>query len=152
VRLAARTRRPVSGERRAAAVWAERPTGVSGCTVATASTNCATKPTQADLLYPQVSYITTNPNQGGHTAIPIFGVPIPQAQQNYLDGKPQKWDLLAVTSEETINDCLGQPWKNPFLLDITNDQAPWPIAVLNVGQFPGDFCGKGSRFGVHENR
>jgi hypothetical protein len=123
---------------------------LTGCTVPTASPNCANSPTQADLLYPQVSYITTNPNQGGHTSIPIFGVPIPAAQQNYLDGKPQKWDLLAVTSEETINNCLGQPWKNPFLIDITNDETPWPIAVLDVPQFPGDFCAKGSRFGVHE--
>jgi hypothetical protein len=123
---------------------------LEGCKVPGASPQCAAHPTQADLLYPQISYITTNPNQGGHTAIPIFGVPIPEAQQNYLDGKPQRWDLMAVTSEETTNDCWGQPWKNPTLLDITDDRAPWPIAVLSVGQFPGDFCAKGSRFGVHE--
>jgi hypothetical protein len=123
---------------------------LNGCTVPGASPRCATRPTQADLLYPQISYITTNPNQGGHTAIPIFGVPVPEAQQNYLDGKPQRWDLLAVTSEDTTNDCLGQPWKNPFLIDITDDRAPWPIATLDVGQFPGNFCAKGSRFGVHE--
>lgn len=123
---------------------------LAGCKTAGASPNCATSPTQADLLYPQVSYITMNPNQGGHTAVPIFGVPIPEAQQNYLDGKPQRWDLLAVTSEETVNDCFGQPWKNPFLLDITDDRAPWPIATLAVGQYPGDFCAKGARFGTHE--
>ena len=123
---------------------------LTGCTVPTASPNCANSPTQADLLYPQVGYITSNPNQGGHTSIPIFGVPIPEEQQNYLDGKPQKWDLLAVTSEDTTNNCLPQSWKNSVLIDITNDQAPWPIATLDVPQFPGDFCAKGSRFGVHE--
>lgn len=123
---------------------------LDGCTVQGASPQCATRPTQADLLYPQISYVTTNPNQGGHTAIPIFGVPVPEEQKNYLDGKPQRWDLLAVTSEETTNDCIGQPWKNPFLLDLTDDRAPWPIATLDIGQFPGDFCAKGSRFGVHE--
>lgn len=123
---------------------------LTGCTVRGASAQCATRPTQADLLYPQVSYITTNPNQGGHTAIPIFGVPVPEAQKNYLDGKPQRWDLMAVTSEETTNDCIGQPWKNPTLIDITDDRAPWPIATLDVGQHPGNFCAKGSRFGVHE--
>jgi len=123
---------------------------LDGCTVPGASPRCATAPTHSDLLYPQISYITTNPNQGGHTAIPIFGIPIPQVQQNYLDGKPQRLDLMAVTSEETTNNCFGQPWKNPGLIDITDDRTPWPIAVLNVGQFPGDFCAKGSRFGVHE--
>jgi hypothetical protein len=123
---------------------------LTGCKSPGASPQCAARPTQADLLYPQISYITTNPNQGGHTAIPIFGVPIPEAQRNYLDGKPQRWDLLVVTSEDTTNDCLGQPWKNPTLIDITDDRAPWPIATLDVGQFPGNFCAKGSRFGVHE--
>ncbi len=126
---------------------------LNGCNPAVnpdASPNCATSPTQADLLYPQVSYVSTNPNQGGHTAIPIFGIPIPEEQQNFLDGTPQKWNLLAVTSEDTTNDCFGQPWKNPWLLDITNDVAPWPIATLPVGQFPGNFCAKGSRFGTHE--
>ena len=123
---------------------------LTGCTIPGASPQCATRPTQADLLYPQISYITTNPNQGGHTAIPIFGVPIPEAQQNFLDGKPQRWDLMATTSEDTTNDCISQAWKNPSLLDVTDDRAPWPIATLAVGQFPGDFCAKGSRFGVHE--
>lgn len=123
---------------------------LAGCTVPGASAQCATRPTQAELLYPQVSSITMNPNQGGHTAIPIFGVPIPEAQQNFLDGKPQRWDLMAATSEDTTNDCFGQPWKNPFLIDITDERTPWPIAVLPVGQFPGKFCAKGSRFGSHE--
>ena len=37
---------------------------LTGCTVPGASANCANSPTQADLLYPQISYTTTNPNQG----------------------------------------------------------------------------------------
>jgi hypothetical protein len=45
---------------------------------------------------------------------------------------------------------LRQPWKNPFIIDITNDRAPWPISTPTVGQFPGNFCAKGSRFGTHE--
>ena len=57
---------------------------------------------------------------------------------------------MGVTSEETTNDCLMQPWKNPQLLDITDERAPWPITTLAVGQFPGNFCAKGSGFGVHE--
>ena len=123
---------------------------LTGCTVSADPTDCPNNPSQADLLYPQISYTTTNPNQGGHTSIPIFGVPIPQAQENFLDGTPQKYDLLAVTSEDTTNDCLGQPWKNAQLLDITNDLAIWPISSMTVGQFPGDFCAKGARFGTHE--
>ena len=88
-----------------------------------ASGDCAEFPTQSDLLYPQISYLTMKPSQGGHTSIPIFGVPIPQTQANFtkspLAGTPQTWDLLAITSEQTANDCAPQDWKNPWLLDIT---------------------------------
>ncbi|MFZ3238431.1 MAG: hypothetical protein WA184_24055, partial [Stellaceae bacterium] len=28
--------------------------------------------------------------------------------------------------------------------------AIWPISSMTVGQFPGDFCAKGARFGTHE--
>jgi hypothetical protein len=134
---------------------------LDGCTVSS-NRNCTTSPTQGDLLYPQISYITMKPSQGGHTSIPIFGVPIPQTQTNFVAssvaGTPQTWDLLAITSEQTANDCAPQDWKNPTLLDITPTvnangnltQAIWPVASLPLGQFPGDFCEKGARFGIHE--
>ena len=115
-----------------------------------ASANCANSPTQADLLYPQISYITTNPLDGGHTFIPIFGVPIPQEQQNFLTGAPVSLDLAINLSEQTANDCAPQKWKNPSVIDISNELAPWPISTATVGQFPGDFCAKGARFGTHE--
>jgi hypothetical protein len=123
---------------------------LTGCTAPTASANCANSPTQADLLFPQISYITMQPNQGGHTLFPFSGVPIAQEQENFLDGGPQKWDLMVNLSEDTTNDCFGQPWKNPSIIDITDERAPWPLSTPNVGQFPGDFCAKGARFGTHE--
>jgi hypothetical protein len=115
-----------------------------------ASADCANSPTQADLLYPQISYITLNPLDGGHTFIPIFGVPIPQEQQNFLTGEPVSLDLAINLSEQTANNCAPQKWKNPSIIDISNELAPWPISTATVGQFPGDFCGKGARFGTHE--
>lgn len=115
-----------------------------------ASPHCANDPTQADLLYPQISYLTQNPQDGGHTFVPIFGVPIPQAQQNFLDGSPERLDLAVNMSEDTTNDCLGQKWKNPSILDISNLKTPYPISTATVGQFPGNFCAKGARFGTHE--
>jgi hypothetical protein len=115
-----------------------------------ASANCANSPTQADLLYPQISYLTQNPLDGGHTFIPIFAVPIPQEQQNFLTGAPVKMDLAINLSEQTANDCAPQKWKNPSIIDISNELAPYPISTATVGQFPGDFCAKGARFGTHE--
>ena len=122
---------------------------LAGCTVSTASPNCATKPTQADMLYPQVSFITMNPREGAHDANPIFGVPIPEEQTNFLHGVPQKWNLLISTSEATAVNCDGIAAHNATLLNITDDRTPWPISTLNVPQFPGNFCAKGGRFGAH---
>jgi hypothetical protein len=114
-----------------------------------ASKDCAGNPTQADLLWPQVSWITMNPENGGHSSMPIFNVPIPEEQTNYLNGAPQSKSLLFVSSEGTANNCFGQAPHEAWILDIASETTPWPIASLNVPQFPGDFCGKGARFGAH---
>jgi hypothetical protein len=36
-----------------------------------------------------------------------------------------------------------------FLVDISNEATPWPVSTFHVGETPGDFCGKGGRFGAH---
>jgi hypothetical protein len=122
---------------------------LNGCKLPTASKDCATNPTQAEMLYPQVSYVAMNRENGGHTAMPILGVPLPEQQANYGDGTPQKKNLLIVASEETANNCRGQQPHEAWILDITDETAPWPIASLNVPPMPGDFCNKGARFGAH---
>ena len=114
-----------------------------------ASPNCANSPTQADLLWPQISWITMNPENGGHSSMPIFNVPIPEEQTNFLNGQPQSKSLLFVSSEGTANNCYGQAPHEAWIVDISSEATPWPIATLNVPQFPGNFCGKGARFGAH---
>jgi hypothetical protein len=54
-----------------------------------------------------------------------------------------------VSSEGTANNCFGQAPHDSWILDIANEQTPWPMATLSVPQFPGNFCGKGARFGAH---
>jgi hypothetical protein len=126
---------------------------LGGCNPAvnpSASPNCATYPTEADLLFPQVSYITMNPTEGGHNATPIFNVPIPEEQQNYLNGQPQSWNIDIVTSEAGGPlACENEAPHDAYIMDITNISTPWPIATLNVPQFPGDFCHRSARFGAH---
>jgi hypothetical protein len=114
-----------------------------------ASLHCTTSPTQSDLLWPQVSWITMNPENGAHSSMPVFNVPIPEEQSGFLDGTPQSKSLLFVSSEGTANNCFGQAPHDAWILDIANEQTPWPMATLNVPQFPGNFCGKGARFGAH---
>jgi hypothetical protein len=122
---------------------------LTGCTLPTASPHCATNPTQAELLYPQVGVIAMNPENGGHSSMPVLGVPMPQTQAHFADGAPQKKDLLIVSSEDTANNCFGQAPHDAWILDITNDATPWPMATLTVPQEPGDFCNRGARFGAH---
>jgi hypothetical protein len=122
---------------------------LSGCTLPTASPNCATRPTQAEMLYPQVGVITMNREQGGHSSMPVLGVPMPAEQAHFADGSPQKKNLLIVSSEATANNCFGQAMHGTWILDISDEAAPWPIATLNVPQSPGDFCNKGARLGAH---
>jgi hypothetical protein len=122
---------------------------LTGCTLPTASPHCATNPTQAELLYPQVGVIAMNPENGGHSSMPVLGVPMPQTQAHFANGSPQKKDLLIVSSEDTANNCFGQAPHDAWILDITNDATPWPITTLTVPQEPGDFCEKGARFGAH---
>jgi hypothetical protein len=114
-----------------------------------ASANCANSPTQEDLLFPQISYVTMNPENGGHSSMPVYNVPIPEEQSGWANGKPQSKNLLLVASEGTANNCFGEAPHDSWILDISAETSPWPMATLSVPQQPGDFCGKGGRFGAH---
>jgi hypothetical protein len=118
----------------------------------TAFTN-ALKPTTEEMLAPQVGTIVMSPDQGAHTAMPMYGVPIPGFQSHSV---LKTRDLLVVASEQGRGDrCKPGPGGNRpaphlgFLLDITNEPTPWPLATFHVPENPGDFCGRGGRFGAH---
>jgi hypothetical protein len=104
------------------------------------------RPTREDLLAPQVGVIKMSRDQGGHSAFPIFGVPIPEFQ-GFARYKTR--DLLIVTSEADTNQACTTAPHMAFILDITDETAPWPISTLRVPEMPGDFCGKGGPFGAH---
>jgi hypothetical protein len=111
------------------------------------------RPTTEEMLAPQVGFIIMSPDQGAHTALPMYGVPIPGFQGHTV---LKKRDLLVVPSEQGRGDHCnpGPNGDRPaphfaFLLDITVEAAPWPLATFRVPENPGDFCGKGGRFGAH---
>ena len=115
------------------------------------------KPTDEEMLAPQVGVIVMSPDQGAHTVLPMFGVPIPGFQGHKL---LQKRDLLVVASESSRSDNCGAsfPQENDrpaphlaFLLDITNEATPWPLSTFRVQETQGDYCGRGGRFGAHSS-
>ena len=111
------------------------------------------KPTTEEMLAPQVGFLTMSPDQGAHTTFPIFAEPIPEFQ-GHVALKTR--DLLVVPSESARGDhCSPGPAGDragphlAFLVDISNEATPWPIATFRVPETPGDYCGKGGRFGTH---
>lgn len=99
----------------------DREKVLKGCTLKTASANCATSPTQAEMLAPQLGFFTL-PGltlQGGHTSFPIFGEE---------DGKRR--DLMLVSSEEGGNECTaGSAPHALWLYDITDPANARQISV-----------------------
>ena len=115
-------------------------------------------PTDEEMLAPQVGYIVMSPDQGAHTTMPIFDVPVPGFQGHQI---LQKRDLLLVSSEAGRSDNCGAnypPEENnrpaphlAWLLDITNEATPWPLSTLRVQETQGDYCARGGRHGVHSS-
>ena len=115
------------------------------------------KPTDAELLQSQIGAIYMPGAEGGHSSVPIYGIPLKQ-YANFASNTVR--DILALSSEETDNRCQGAPHLL-YLLDITPtigqggstsaEQHPWPISTITVDDFSGrpNFCSRGTRFGVH---
>jgi hypothetical protein len=115
------------------------------------------KPTDAELLQGQIGVIYMPGAEGGHSAMPIYGIPLKQ-YKNFTNNNVR--DVLAVSSEETDNRCTGSPHLM-YLLDITSkigqggstsaEQHPWPMSTVTVDDFSArpNFCSRGTRFGVH---
>jgi hypothetical protein len=93
---------------------------LKGCTLASASANCATSPTEAEILAPQTGFFSL-PGlglQGGHSSFPIFGEE---------DGKAR--NLLLVVSEAGGNECpAGSAPHAAWLYDITDEAHPKQIS------------------------
>src|ERR1700759_754748 len=98
-----------------------------------------------------------SPNEGGHTSFPVYGVPLTHFSK-FTNNTVR--DLIAVTSEETDNQCTGSPhWG--YLADATQaisqgaattaEQHPMIISTMAVNEdaTKPDFCTRGTRFGAH---
>src|SRR5258707_10986434 len=55
----------------------------------------------------------------------------------FNDTAPSEIYPLSLPGSLPITPHLG------FLLDITHEPTPWPLATFHVPENPGDFCGRG---------
>ncbi len=104
-------------------------------------------PTRENLLYPQVGRLDMSPAWGGHTSFPILGVPVPDWTAN---AKGQVRDFVLLVSESLRNECQ-EVRQLSFLVDITTESRPFSVSTFEVPANPGDFCGRGGRFGPHSS-
>ena len=104
-------------------------------------------PRRENLVYPQVGRFDMAPSWGGHTSFPVLGVTIPDFAAN-RDGR--RGDFVVLVSEAIVNQC--QEFRHmTFIVDITVESKPFPIANFQVPESSGRFCSRGGRFGPHSS-
>jgi len=130
-------------------------------------------PTVAELLDPQAGIMAMSPDQGGHTAMPVFGLQPPSyAKFNEF----AKRDIVLLASEATADGVGGRCNEAPhwsFIVDVSVEnsktappgtktetnpwQGPMVLSTMSVDERAGakykrgNYCGRGARFGVHSS-
>ena len=117
----------------------------------------AQNPTDEDLAKLVVGSMDMTPTEGGHTAFPMFGIPL-RHYQGFTSNTTR--DIVALISEETGNKCEGSPHFG-YLVDTTRaigadahsaaENHPMVISTMQVFEDSAkpDFCTRGTRFGNH---
>ena len=111
------------------------------------------RPSEQDMLAPQIGYVNMSTDQGAHTVFPVFGMPIPEFQ-GHADLKSRDFLIVPSESGRGTHCSPGPGGDRPaphlaFMVDISKETTPWSVSTFHVGENPGDFCGKGGRFGAH---
>jgi hypothetical protein len=105
-----------------------------------------TEPTEANLLYPQISRMDLPPNVGAHNVFPLLRMPIAE----FAKEKDNVRDMLVIVDEATGRDCATSARAMMWMADITTETKPFGVANWTVPEASGGYCGRGAgRFGTH---
>jgi len=104
------------------------------------------EPTVENLLHAQVSRLNMPSFYGGHTALPLLGIEVPEFAK---DGLGRTRDFVVLVNESFRNECENEVRNMVFMVDVTDDKNPFPVAHYNVPEASGNFCSRGGRFGAH---
>jgi hypothetical protein len=107
---------------------------------------CPAKPTIDELLDPQVGRLDMPRFWGAHTAWPVMGIPVPE-QAKFIDASPR--DFVVLVSESFASECQEDAHDMVFLVDVSDETRPFPVANYQVRESQGAFCDRGGRFGAH---
>jgi hypothetical protein len=104
------------------------------------------EPTEANLLYPQVSRMDLPPDVGAHNVFPLLGMEIAE----FAKEKGHLRDMLMIVDEATGRDCQSSARAMAWFADITVETKPFGVANWTVRESSGHYCGRGAgRFGTH---
>jgi hypothetical protein len=120
-------------------------------------TDRAQHPTDDDLRAIVIGSMDMTPTEGGHSACPVFDVPLKhfQGYESYTTR-----DYVIAVSEDTDLMCTGAP-HYAFMIDATRaidpdvkssgEQHPQSVSTLQVFEDSAkpDYCTRGTRFGPH---
>jgi hypothetical protein len=105
------------------------------------------EPTPENLLAPQIARLDMPPNVGAHTVFPVLGVDLPEFAR---DKEGARRDFVVITDESILNECL-EARQMVWVVDVTAETKPWPVASWTVPEASGHFCERGGRFGTHSS-
>jgi hypothetical protein len=103
-------------------------------------------PTPENLLAPVIAQLNMPDYWGGHTAWAMHDVDLPEYEL-FEEGTPR--DFVILTSESTSNSCQEPMHHMSFMVDVTHEEFPFPVANYQVPESEGLFCDRGGRFGAH---
>jgi len=132
------------------------------------------EPTEANLLYPQITRVDLPPDAGAHTVLPLLGMLLPEfANQKLRQTGPAaaaaaaadhahdegvaasertqaRRNFIAAVGESTANECFENR-QMVRMLDITTEAKPVATSTWTVPEASGNFCSRGGRFGPHSS-
>ncbi len=106
------------------------------------------EPTAENLLYPQVALLPIGRWQAVHAVYPLLGMEIAEFAKH---SKGRMRDFILVMPEAIENECHEER-QMLFVVDVTNETAPFGVANFQVPEKSGDFCSRGARFGPHSTQ
>jgi hypothetical protein len=104
------------------------------------------EPVVKNLLHPQIGRLNMPEFMGAHTTLPVYGIAVPEFAK---DGKGRTRDFVFVVNESFRNECTEEVRNLVYVLDVTDEAKPFPVANYQVEEASGGFCSRGGRFGAH---
>jgi len=98
------------------------------------------EPTVENLLHPQVARLDMPAFIGAHTTLAVTGVDVPEFAK---DDRGQRRDFVFLVNEAFRNECMGEVRNMAYVVDVTDEKNPFPVANFQVPEDSGNFCSIG---------